>query len=77
MDQRGVLVTEVTTGGWAQLAGLRSGDLLLRLNDTPMEGLEDFEAEVKRIATKDVTPVVLFVRRGYRTKFLFAEPDHD
>ena len=30
-DQAGVVVIEVTSGGWANLAGLRPGDLILRL----------------------------------------------
>jgi serine protease Do len=77
MDQQGVLVTDVTNGGWANLAGLRIGDLLLEINGTPIPDVAAFEKERDRIAEEDVTPVVLFVRRDYRTKFLFAEPDHD
>jgi len=75
-DQRGVVMVEVTSGGWANLAGLRAGDLLLKMDGRDIEDVATFEREVKRIREERPTPLVLFVRRGYRTKFLFVEPEY-
>lgn len=75
-DQAGVVVTEVTSGGWANLAGLRSGDLLLRINGHDVADVAAFERETRRTTEEHVSPIVFFVRRGYRTRFLFPEP-HD
>jgi serine protease Do len=72
-DQKGVIVTEVTRGGWASLAGLSTGDLILRVQDEPIDDVAGFEAAVKRL--KDARPAIvsIFVRRGYKTSFVFVQ----
>jgi serine protease Do len=72
-DPKGVLVTEVTSGGWASLAGLHSGDLIVKIQGNPVPGIAEFEAATKKLKETKPTVVTLFVRRGYRTAFVFIE----
>ncbi len=76
MDRKGLLVTQVVNGGWANLAGLRAGDLIQKINGVKMETVKDFEKMVKRIGKEKPYPVSIFVIRGYRTAFVFAQPDY-
>lgn len=74
--QKGVVVVEVTSGGWANLAGLRAGDLLLSMDDEVTLDVAAFEKILARITEERPSPIVLFVRRAYRTRFLFVEPEY-
>jgi serine protease Do len=75
LDQKGVLVTEATRGGWADLSGLGSGDLILKMQNEPVTDVASFEAMVKKIKETKPKIVSIFVRRGYRTAFVFITPD--
>ena len=71
----GVIVTSVENGGWASLAGLANGDLLVSLNDLPVTDTTSFEAVIDQIEQEQPAVVKAFVHRGYRTTFVFMEPD--
>jgi serine protease Do len=75
-DQSGVIVTEVTGGGWASLGSLRGGDLLRRINDIEVRSIADFKEAVDRIRREQPARISIFVVRGYRTAFVFAEPEY-
>jgi S1-C subfamily serine protease len=75
LDQKGVLVTEVTRGGWAALSGLNSGDLILRIQEQPIVDIPSFEAMAKKVKETRPETVSIFVRRGYRTHYVFIQPD--
>jgi serine protease Do len=75
VGQKGVIVTEVTRGGWADLNGLEGGDLLLRVQEQPVDDVPAFEAAVKKLKETKPTVISLFVRRGYRTAYVFITPD--
>jgi len=72
---KGLVVGDVTSGGWAQLAGLRGRDLLLSVQDEAVDDVEAFETVLAEVCAQKPRYVKLFVRRGYKTVFLFAEPD--
>lgn len=74
-DAKGLIVADVTMGGWAQMAGLRVDDVILSVNGIPTPNVEAFEKafEIARKSRRSV--VTIFVRRGYRTHFVFIEPD--
>jgi len=74
-DMRGVIVGDVTSGGWANLAGLRGKDLLISLQDENVSDVKSFKEVMKKICEKKPRFVKFFVRRGFKTAFLFAEPD--
>ena len=74
-DLRGVIVTSVESGGWASLAGLSNGDLVVSINDMSVADTADFKDAIERIQSEKPEVVKAFVHRGYRTTFIFMEPD--
>ena len=74
-DQVGVVVTDVTSGGWAHMAGLKTGDLVVKVGESPVAEVADFETAMKRVVGERPAVVPLFLRRGPRTHFVFIEPD--
>ncbi len=74
-DGQGVLVSEVTEGGLANLAGLELNDVVLAVDDQPVEKVEGFKAVMKRVLAEHPRFVKIFLRRGYRTHFVFIEPE--
>ncbi|RMG07512.1 MAG: PDZ domain-containing protein [Planctomycetota bacterium] len=75
VDQKGVLVVDCTSGGWANMAGLRVGDLIVEIQDQPVSDVAAFEARMKAVGAARPKVVKVFVRRGHRTHFVFIEPD--
>lgn len=76
MDRAGVLVTNVTPGGWAMLAGLQAGDLIQRIGGRKIESVADFKDAVDWIQKERPASISIFVVRGYRTAFVFAQPEY-
>jgi len=76
-DTKGVLITQVERGGWAGVGHLRIGDLIVRIGDDTVDGLEAFERVMKDIADSKPEKVRLLVLRGIETRFLFIETDWD
>jgi serine protease Do len=74
-DVEGVLVTDVTRGGWANLAGLRGKDLLLSVQENAVHDIETFKEVMKEVCRHKPRYIKIFVKREYRTLFLFVEPD--
>ena len=68
--QAGVLVEAVREGGWAALAHLADGDLLLEIDGTAVPNVETMQKVMEGIAEKKPAAVVLKVRRGIRTLFV-------
>ena len=74
-DQAGLQVAKVERSGWADLAGLRAGDLLLSVNGSPVADLAALRAALARLAQEKPRHVVLQVRRSISGAFLEFEPD--
>jgi serine protease Do len=68
--EHGVLVEAVREGGWAALAHLAEGDLLLEIDGVPVPDVEAVQQRMQRIAETKPATVVLKVRRGIRTLFV-------
>jgi len=75
--QAGVVVVEVTSGSWANLAGLRAGDLILSINDAAVKDVKHVKLVLEDLGKKKPGTVKIFVKRGYRTAFVFVEPEWD
>ncbi|MEM7166951.1 MAG: PDZ domain-containing protein [Planctomycetota bacterium] len=73
-DQKGLLVTSVTSGGWGFVAGLRVRDVLMTVEGTAIGSIEDFTKAMKEVQEREPKVVRLFVKRGHRTHFVFIEP---
>ena len=68
--ERGVLVEAVREGGWAALAHLGDGDILLSIDGAPMASVADVQKKMEAVAAAKPGVVVLHVRRGVRTFFI-------
>jgi len=74
-DLAGALVTGVESGGWAALARLAVGDVVLAVDGSAIRSGADLEDAMGRIANERPRRVVFLVRRGVSTLFLELEPD--
>ncbi len=73
-NQPGVLVEEVGSGGWAALAHLAVGDLILSVGGRDIPGVDAFTEAMKKITAEKPPRVVLEARRGIHTTFIELEP---
>ncbi len=73
-DQTGVLVEQVSPGGWASLGQLSVGDLILEVDNQPVPNVQVMEQSMQAIAQAKPAVVVLKVRSGIHTKFVELEP---
>jgi serine protease Do len=71
----GVLVENVENAGWAGLGGVREGDLIQRIDSTPITSLADYRKAMEAIEKARPKRVVFFVLRGVSTSFRFVEPE--
>jgi S1-C subfamily serine protease len=71
---RGVMVEDVSRGGWADLAQLEQGDIILSVDAKPVVTVAELEAAMKEIASRKPAHVILHVRRGVRTRFIELQP---
>jgi serine protease Do len=69
-EQRGVFVDAVREGGWAALAHLAVGDLLLAIDGDVVADVATVQAKMKTINDEKPPTVVFRVKRGIRTFFV-------
>lgn len=73
----GLLVENVEPAGWAALAGVRQGDLLLQIDGEIQVSIGQFESTLTKLIENKSKRVIFFVRRGIHTMYLELEPDWD
>lgn len=71
---RGVYVDSVERAGWAALAGLAGGDVILNIDGKKVTSLEMLEKELADIEAKQNDYIVLLVKRGKLTRFVEIHP---
>jgi serine protease Do len=64
-NESGVVITDVTAGGPADEAGLKSGDLIKEINQVTIKEVKDFNQAMKKVSSGD--SVALLIRRGDNT----------
>jgi S1-C subfamily serine protease len=69
-----VLVDAVTEGGWAALARLAVGDVILSVDGEPVADVRDIQTRMLDIAKRKAPVAVFHVRRGIRTLFVELQP---
>jgi serine protease Do len=74
-DVQGVRIDEVMTAGWASLAHVQVGDILLAVGGQPTPDVATAEKLLKALAKKKPHRFVLFVRRGVHSLFAELEPN--
>ena len=72
---QGLMVENVEAAGWASLAGLRQGDVILKVDGKSFNAIVDFRKRMETIATEQPNRVVFFVKRGIHTMFVEFEPN--
>jgi serine protease Do len=72
---RGVLIEQVERAGWAGLAGLSGGDLIIEIDSTAITDLATYRKKMDELATSQPARVVFVTRDGVRTQYRFAEPE--
>jgi S1-C subfamily serine protease len=75
--ESGLLVTEVTPGGWAGIAGLYRGDVLISANGARLADAKSFQEAMKSLVEARPPLVKLLVKRRSKTHFVLLEPDWD
>jgi serine protease Do len=71
---RGVIVDAVEPGGWAALAQLATGDVVLEIDRQAVPSVDAAAARLKAARQARAKEIVLRVRRGTRTLFVEIEP---
>ena len=70
----GVKINSVKNAGWAALAGLGSGDILLAVDGKEIESIAHLKTVMKEIAGRKPARVKFFIKHGVYTEFLELEP---
>lgn len=72
-DTDGVWVSRVERAGWADLAGLEVGDLLLKVDNRDLHNLKELNTFFERFEKDKPQYVTFFVKRRTETRFLFIK----
>ncbi|MCP5535746.1 MAG: PDZ domain-containing protein [Akkermansiaceae bacterium] len=70
----GIYVDSVERAGWASLAGLAGGDVILTIDGKKVTSLEMLEKELAQIEARKNDYIVLLVKRGKLTRFVEIHP---
>jgi len=74
-DVKGVRVEEVMSAGWAAVARVYTGDILLAIDGKPTPDVDSAEKLLKAAAEKKPRRLAFFLRRGIQTQFTELEPN--
>jgi serine protease Do len=76
-DTEGVWVSRVERAGWSDIAGLMIGDLILKLDNNPITGLEEIRNLFAQFDEKQPEYISIFIKRGAETQFLFIKTNYE
>jgi len=74
LGQKGALVEEVKSGGWAEVGALYADDLILEVDGEPIADVDALKTAMEQSAARKKTSVVIKVLRGIHTAYLEIEP---
>jgi hypothetical protein len=74
LQQQGAYVDAVTEGGWAALAHLAVGDLILSVGSAPTPDAAALGEQMKKVAETKPETVVFQVQRGIHELFIEVKP---
>jgi len=70
---RGVFASGVQVGSPAHQAGVRQGDVILAIDEIPVEDLDDFERRYEELVARNEPRVLLTIKRGALTMFFLLK----
>ena len=73
--ESGAMITQVDSGGWAAVGGLRAGDLIKAVNHKVVGNVKDLQLQIEVAESKKIRNLVFFVKRGIHTLFVELEPN--
>ena len=73
-EQGGVKVSTVKPAGWAALAGLGAGDVLLAMDGQKVTSIAELKAVMSGVGKNKPARVKVFIKRGIYTAYLEFEP---
>ncbi len=76
-DPAGVLIETLEPAGWAALAQVEPGDLLISIDGKPTPDVTTVRTLLEDAHQRQAKRVVFFVRRGIHSMFLQLEPSWD
>lgn len=74
-DQSGVKISTVKGAGWAALAGLGAGDVLLEIDGRAVTNIEQLKKVMADVSERKPARVKAFIKRGIYTAYLELEPN--
>ncbi|MGC9053258.1 MAG: PDZ domain-containing protein, partial [Candidatus Hydrogenedens sp.] len=69
-DVKGVFIEQVISGGWASIAKLEQGDIILSLQNDPIENIKDFKEKLNTIKQQNKNNFVFEIQRGIQKYFV-------
>ncbi len=73
-EERGVVVTEVEVGSPADDKGMMRGDVIIRIGNEDIEGVEDYE-RVMRSLEGHKKAILFLIKRDNQTSFVAVKPE--
>ncbi len=69
----GVFVEQVVSGGWASLAKLEQGDIILSVESEPVKNINDFKEKISKLKEQKINRFVFETLRGIQRYFVKVE----
>lgn len=73
MDIEGLWVSRVERGGWADVAGLQVGDLLLEINGQKTADIKKIKTLFDTLEKENKEYIMMFINRRGQTQYLFID----
>ncbi len=74
-ESKGLLIERTDAGGWATLAGMGVGDILLSVDGKEVNDIQALQQTLKAAKQNRAKRLVFFVKRGIHSMYLELEPD--
>jgi len=75
LKQKGIIITDVKNGGWASLAGVRSGFILLSVNGIETNSAKQWEKLMKKFEQEKPKVVIFKLTNGVLNHFAEVYPE--
>ncbi len=72
-DVKGVIVEQVISGGWASLAKLEQGDIILSIQNESIVDINNFKDKLNKIKEQGINKFVFAIQRGIQKYFVKIE----